>query len=117
MDYQLTKNTIQLLKYAPILFLMNAYWMLSNKQIFDGQVNQRITSDKQMPSGHSLVSTLRVSQATPVLVFTIASACIFFLQKNFKRHLQSLGYRPKVMEVKVDQELPSFHNAIKISDA
>ena len=79
MDYSLTKNTIQLLKYAPILFLFNAYWMLSNQQIFRGKINQRITSDRQMASGHTIVSTLTLNQATPVLLIAVASVTIFLL--------------------------------------
>lgn len=31
MDYQLTKNCLQLLKLAPLLYLYNAYWFMSNK--------------------------------------------------------------------------------------
>lgn len=79
MDYSLTKNTIQLLKYAPIMFLLNAYWMLSNQQIFRGIVNHRATSDRQMASGHSIMSTLTLNQATPVLLIGIASVTIFIL--------------------------------------
>jgi len=31
MGYALTRNCIKFLKWAPILYLVNAYWMLSNK--------------------------------------------------------------------------------------
>jgi hypothetical protein len=41
MDYTLTKNCIKVLKVAPILCLFNAFWFLSNKQIFHGWINQR----------------------------------------------------------------------------
>ena len=30
MDQTMTQNAIRLLKYIPILFLWNGYWMLSN---------------------------------------------------------------------------------------
>lgn len=39
MDDQMTKNALSLLSYSPILLLMNGYWMLSNKQIFDSELN------------------------------------------------------------------------------
>ena len=31
MDENMTQNAIRLLKYIPILFLWNGYWMLSNR--------------------------------------------------------------------------------------
>ncbi len=31
MDDRLTKNAITLLSFSPLLFLLNGYWMLSNK--------------------------------------------------------------------------------------
>lgn len=34
LDDKLTKNTVEMLKYAPLLWLFNGYWMLSNQQIF-----------------------------------------------------------------------------------
>lgn len=33
-DDRLTNNTIQMLRYSPILLLFNGYWMLDNQQIF-----------------------------------------------------------------------------------
>jgi len=34
LDDKLTKNAVDMLKWAPLLWLFNGYWMLSNKQIF-----------------------------------------------------------------------------------
>jgi len=34
LDDKLTKNAIDLLKWAPLLLCFNGYWMISNKQIF-----------------------------------------------------------------------------------
>jgi len=31
MDDQLTKNTLTLLSFSPLLFLLNGYWMFSNQ--------------------------------------------------------------------------------------
>ena len=30
-DDKMTKNAIKTLKYAPVMFLFNGYWMLSNR--------------------------------------------------------------------------------------
>jgi hypothetical protein len=31
LDEKLTNNALQMLKYAPLFFIANGYWMLSNK--------------------------------------------------------------------------------------
>ena len=40
LDDLLTKNMLKIVSFSPILFLLNGFWMLSNKQIFDSIVNQ-----------------------------------------------------------------------------
>ena len=37
LDDKLTKNCVDMLKWAPLLWLFNGYWMLSNKQIFQNE--------------------------------------------------------------------------------
>ena len=39
MDDKMTQNAMRLFAYTPILFLMNGYWMLSNRQMFENIVN------------------------------------------------------------------------------
>ena len=39
MDDTLTKNALSKLSWAPVLLLLNGFWVLSNKQIFDSEVN------------------------------------------------------------------------------
>ena len=41
MDDLLTKNAMTVLSFAPILFLLNTYWMLSNRQMFENTVNSK----------------------------------------------------------------------------
>lgn len=61
MDFLLTKNCIKSLKWAPLFYLLNAYWMLSNKQIFDGWVNPRLSNEEAMESGHHFYTTLTLN--------------------------------------------------------
>ena len=56
LDETLTKNAISYLSYSPLLFLLNGYWMLSNKQIFDSEVNEKENSSEKMFTGHTLAS-------------------------------------------------------------
>ena len=39
MDSRMTENAMRLISYVPILFLVNSYWMLSNRQIFENVTN------------------------------------------------------------------------------
>ena len=39
MDDTLTNNLISKCKYAPLLMMMNGYWMLSNPEIFENKWN------------------------------------------------------------------------------
>ena len=52
MDDRMTANAMRLFNYTPILFLFNGYWMLSNRQIFQNDINQLEFSNNQMTSSH-----------------------------------------------------------------
>ena len=39
MDDRMTQNAMNLLSYTPILFLLNGFWMLGNRQMFENVVN------------------------------------------------------------------------------
>lgn len=54
MDDRLTKNAVQLLSFAPLLFLLNGYWMFSNLQIFGGVVSRIDVLGDAMLTGHDL---------------------------------------------------------------
>ena len=71
MDFSLTQTNLMLLKLVPVVYLANAYWICSNKQIFQGWVNERISTDFQMASGHNFISTLTLNQSAPILFMFI----------------------------------------------
>ena len=59
MDSKMTKNAIRLLRYTPILFLFNGYWMLSNRQIFDKVINKLELLNHEMETSHTFSKILR----------------------------------------------------------
>jgi len=61
MDETLTTNYLGWMKYAPLLYLFQGYWMLSNKQIFDGWVFPRMEITQPMETGHTLKSTMTLN--------------------------------------------------------
>lgn len=117
LDDRLTKNAVSVLKWAPLLFLLNGYWMLSNQQIFDGLVNLKPAVDGLMPTGHTWSTIPTVSQASPVLFIATASLLIFILQKFCKKQLKRWGFGFSGTKISVDENLPNFFEAVKLSEA
>lgn len=46
---------IQIVKLAPILLILNGWWMLDNQQIFANKWNYLLKSFQPMPSGHRIL--------------------------------------------------------------
>jgi len=117
LDDKLTKNAVSILKFAPILFLFNGYWMLSNRQMFEGVLNLRQSLDDVMVTGHDFSSIYKVNQAIPALLIAVAVLIIFLLQKCFKKQLKKWGFGFSKNKIQVDENLPYFFDAIKLSEA
>jgi hypothetical protein len=100
------------LKFAPIILLGNAYWMLSNKQIFEGWVFNRDFSNEEMDSGHTLLSTLYLDQSTPLLVTTFSAVLIFTLHTYFQPFLVKVGMKHPAKEIQVEENLQPFSSCI-----
>jgi len=60
-DDSLNNNAIQMLRGAPILLLLNGFWMLDNQQIFNNVINFKDTSTSMMLTGHTFRTMLTVS--------------------------------------------------------
>ena len=56
MDDRMTKNAMELLSYTPLIFLLNSYWMLSNRQMFQNEVNQIPSREVQMQTSHDFTT-------------------------------------------------------------
>lgn len=89
MDATMTYNAIRLLKYMPILFLWNGYWMLSNRQIFENIINKVQFSTQEMESSHTISSTIWVMRpTTPMLLFCFVNMVIGILRTFIPDKLQ-----------------------------
>ena len=71
MDDRMIKNAMRLLSYTPIFFLFNSYWMLSNRQMFEGVINSKDLSDEEMSSSHDLNTIWYFNHATPLIYMAI----------------------------------------------
>ena len=61
MDDKMAKNALRLLSYAPPLFLLNSYWMLSNRQMFDNLVTKLTYTTDEMRSAHNFATLFEVN--------------------------------------------------------
>lgn len=56
LDIKVTQNTLKFMRFAPVLLLINGFWMLSNNQIFENNVYQIMYESDMMPTRHTLKS-------------------------------------------------------------
>jgi len=76
-----------LLKVAPIMLLVNGYWMLSNRMIYANYWEYIQVDGETMGSGHILKIEYMVNWASPILVMVIASFAILIIQFVFSPFL------------------------------
>lgn len=90
LDDKLTKNALEVMKYAPFLMLFNGYWMLSNPQIFQNVTSPIQDSTESMASNHFF--GFHVNRNLPILLMCMASVFLLVVQKQFPRQLMRLGF-------------------------
>lgn len=52
MDNALNNNALNMVTFAPMFLLMNGFWMIDNKIIFDNYWEYRMRVNENMKSGH-----------------------------------------------------------------
>lgn len=107
-------NAILMVGYAPIFLLVNGFWMVDNKIIFENKWDYIMRTTDSMKSGH-FFEGFRVNPATPLLLFimfSIAMKVLTWLPEEFNR---MLGFTmDDDFEISVDEDLPNFWEAIKL---
>jgi hypothetical protein len=117
MDDRMTTNAMQLLSFTPLLFMLNGYWMLSNRQMFSNTINSLTYSTEQMSSGHGFSQIAVMSQATPLFLIAMCMVVITILRVFFYDLITKWGYSISNNVIEVDENLPNFFKAVKLSDA
>lgn len=115
LDDKLTVNCIEKLRFAPLLFLVNGYWMLGNTQIFKNTWNFIDDSSKHMLSQHYPAFVIQWN--TPALIFGMLAICLFILQKCAGDYLAHWGFQMAEKELVVDEDLPNFFKSVKLNQA
>ena len=117
MDDKMTVNAMRLLSYAPAVFLFNGYWMLSNRQIFENIINHVSSQNDEMSSSHGWSTVGHFDQATPMLFLAMACLILITMRVLFFETLLSWGFTISTSVIEVDENLPNFYYAVKLSDA
>lgn len=117
MDDMLTKNALNLLSYSPLLFLLNGYWMFSNQQIFGGVVNSIVFSTDRMKTSHTFENLGELGQATPMLLIALPLLVIIIMRRSSYKLLEKSGFTISNSKIVVDEDIPNFFEAVKLSDA
>ena len=92
LDDSLHRRTLSIFSWVAVIFSLNSYWMLSNKQLFGNEVHpkNRMSDIEQtghrvleMPSGYSLVLLIiALAVLILVLLLQIAQALTTYLQQG-----------------------------------
>lgn len=70
-----------------------------------------------MNHGHTVGGSIGVNQAAPLLLMVIAMCIIIFMETFCKDQMNKWGFSISANEIQVDENLPSFYEAVKLSDA
>jgi hypothetical protein len=106
LDDKLTLNAVSMLKYAPLLLLFNAYWMVTNRQIYVNEWHWIAKSTETMISNHFVV--YGIHWGTPVLFMVACGVILQILLRLLADSLQRLGYGMARVDINVDEDLPNF---------
>jgi len=115
-DDQMTKNALGKMRWATVFYLFFGYWMLSSKVIFNSYYNLINTTNEIMLSGHTIKS-IRVDQASPLLLMGVCVFIIIVMQSFFKKTLKRWGFTFGGSKINVDENLPYFFESIRLRDA
>ena len=117
MDDRLVKNAMRILSFTPMLFLVNAFWMLSNQQIFGNTVNKLKNENESMDPSHNLSVLTRVTPATPILCIVLFLCILSFLKNNCSKVLKRNGFTISNFDKEVIEALPAYNNVVQASEA
>lgn len=68
-----------------------------------------------MMSGHPIA--FRIDWSTPAMMFGALAVCLYILQVILGHKLQEWGFQLADHEINVDEDLPHFFEAVKLSQA
>lgn len=121
MDNSLNNNAMKMVSFAPIFLLLNGFWLVDNRVIFDNHWSYLMRVNDSMKSGHAVQNfwdDFKVKPATPLLLFIALSLLRVVLRILPDEILHRFGFSVgDDNEISVDEDLPNFFQAIKVKNA
>jgi len=118
-DEKMTMNTLRILQWAPMVYMLMSYWMLTNNQIFDNVVYPVEKVTDVLRSGHTIISDfkdLKYDQGFPLLIMGLT--LLFMMPFGFII-MGIIGMvAPGVFGVhlNVDEDLANYFEALEMDD-
>jgi hypothetical protein len=116
LDDTMTRNFVQMLKWAPLFFLGNGYWMASNGQIFANSVSPVTRLSDSMKSLHFFKFTAN-DPALPLMLMFFANLAVIIIMIVAREWMIRGGFALGQVEIAIDEDLPHFFKALTLSQA
>ena len=118
-DEKMTMNTLRMLLWAPIIYMMFSYWVLSNNQMFDNVVFKYANANDLVLSGHLLIrelATLRLDQSIPCLVMFLLTAFLVPFSSIFTAIVEFFKPDAFKLNLNIDENLGNYFEALEQDD-
>ena len=116
-DDAMTRNSLRILNWAPLLYCVFGYWMLGNNQIFSNLGFPLTHSTDFIKSGHTIISDVqRIAwdQSLPLLVLGLILMIGLPLGSITAFLLQQVGIGE--IDIKIDEDLANYFDACERED-
>lgn len=118
MDDSLSNSVLLIMKYAPIMLLPNAYWLMDNQQMFENKWHYKDKVTENMLADHPVFFPPKINQSSPLLLMFMACLASIIVTTIFPEELLlKWGFTMSVDEMEVDEDLPNFFTALMLSEA
>lgn len=113
MNNQLSEDVLSFLKYAPLVLMFHAFWIMDNQQMFGNKWTYIDKTFKPMLSKHYFTS-LHFNQSTPLAYCIIFITIMILIMKVIPfETLNRYGFGMYKKMIKVHEGLPKFKNAMQ----
>lgn len=100
-----------------MFLLFNGFWLVDNKQMFQGEWSYIMKETDYMNSQH-YVHSLELTQSAPLFLMVFMSVALVSLQTFIPDEFLAVwGFSLQKEEISVDEDLPNFFSAVRLQQA
>ena len=114
LDDKMIRNCIRMLKWAPLFFLGNGYWMISNKQIFSNVYDFIDRHSDMMKSKHIFKLTAD-DPAAPMTLLFFLNITLLVIMVVANEWMKRVGFTLGQQDIEIDEDLPPFFKAVNLA--